>query len=223
MPGRFITFEGGEGVGKSTQVARLARRIEASGIKVVATREPGGSPRAERIREVLLGGGAKRFGPLGEALLLCAARADHLEALIRPALRRGAFVICDRFADSTRAYQGAVGEVEDSVVRGLERIVVGETRPNLTVVLDAPVALSLARAAERGGPPDRFEAEGRGFHHRLRQAFLDIAAREPDRCVVVDASLEADRIEENVWNAVAARWPDELGAGTPARRAAHGG
>jgi dTMP kinase len=222
MPGRFITFEGGEGVGKSTQVGRLARRIEAKGIEVVATREPGGSPKAERIREVLLRGGAKRFGPLGEALLLCAARADHLDALIRPALKRGAFVICDRFADSTRAYQGALGAVDETVLSALERVVVGETRPDLTLILDAPVALSLSRTAARGGAPDRFEAEAPGFHERLRQAFLDIAAREPGRCVIVDASADPEHVEDVVWAAVAARWPDELGTAAPARRAAYG-
>jgi dTMP kinase len=224
--GRFITFEGGEGVGKSTQVERLKRRLEAEGFDVVATREPGGSPKAERIREVLLGGGAKRFGPLGETMLFCAARADHLEQRIRPALERGAFVLCDRFADSTRAYQGALGDVDPAVLSALERIVVGETRPDLTLVLDAPAALGLARAsARRGngdGGADRFESEERGFHERLRQAFLDIAEHERDRCVVVDASTNADVVEAAIWGIVESRLLGGRRPAAPSRRALHG-
>jgi dTMP kinase len=205
--GRFITFEGGEGVGKSTQVERLKRRLEAEGIEVVATREPGGSPKAERIREMLLRGDAKRFGALGEAILFSAARADHLEQRIRPALEGGAFVLCDRFADSTRAYQGALGALDAAVLAALERVIVAETRPDLTLVLDAPAALGLARASARRGEggADRFEGEDRGFHERLRQAFLDIAEQERDRCVVVDASTNPDVVEAAVWGIVESR------------------
>jgi dTMP kinase len=223
--GRFITFEGGEGVGKSTQVERLKARLEAEGFDVFATREPGGSPKAERIREVLLRGDAKRFGPLGEAILFFAARADHLDQRIRPALERGAFVLCDRFADSTRAYQGALGALDPAVLTSLERVVVAETRPDLTLVLDAPASLGLARAAARRGGDDgadRFEAEGRGFHERLRQAFLDIAEQERDRCVVVDASTNPDIVEAAIWGIVESRL---LGGRRPAaapRRALHG-
>jgi dTMP kinase len=223
--GRFITFEGGEGVGKSTQVERLKRRLEAEGFDVVATREPGGSPKAERIREVLLRGDAKPFGPLGEAILFFAARADHLDQRIRPALERGAFVLCDRFADSTRAYQGAVGALDPAVLTALERVVVAETRPDLTLVLDAPASLGLARAAARRGRDDgadRFEAEGRSFHERLRQAFLDIAEQERDRCVVVDASTSPDIVEAAIWGIVESRLFGNRRPATAPRRALHG-
>jgi dTMP kinase len=222
--GRFITFEGGEGVGKSTQVERLKGRLEAAGYDVVATREPGGSPRAERIREVLLRGDAKRYGPLGEAILFCAARADHLEERIRPALARGAFVLCDRFADSTRAYQGALGALDPAVLMALERIVVADTRPDLTLVLDAPAALGLARAsARRGeGDADRFEGEDRGFHERLRQAFLDIAEQERDRCVIVDASTNPDIVEAAIWGIVESRLLGDRRPEAASRRALHG-
>jgi dTMP kinase len=222
--GRFITFEGGEGVGKSTQVERLKGRLEAAGYDVVATREPGGSPRAERIREVLLRGDAKRFGPLGEAILFCAARADHLEERIRPALARGAFVLCDRFADSTRAYQGALGALDPAVLTALERIVVADTRPDLTLVLDAPAALGLARASARRGEDDadRFEGEDRGFHERLRQAFLDIAEQERDRCVIVDASTNPDIVEAAIWGIVESRLLGDRRPEAASRRALHG-
>lgn len=214
MRGRFVTFEGGEGVGKSTQVGRLARRLAARGYEVVATREPGGSPKAERIRASLLEGRAKQFGPLAEAVLFSAARADHVDHLIRPALARGAFVLSDRFADSTRAYQGALGSLDEAVVRALERIVVAETRPDLTLILDAPVETSLTRAAqrrtERGEAADRFEAERSEFHETLRQAFLDIAARDPQRCAVVNAADDPDLVEASVWRVVLERLPPML-------------
>ena len=147
MPeGRFITFEGGEGAGKSTQVERLRQRLEARGTMVVTTREPGGSPRAERIRQSLLSGEAKGFGPFAEALMFSAARMDHLDQTIRPALERGAFVLCDRFADSTRAYQGVLGAVDEALIEKLERAVVDETRPDLTFILDVPADIGLGRA-----------------------------------------------------------------------------
>jgi len=203
--GRFITFEGGEGVGKSTQVERLKRRLEAEGFEVVATREPGGSPKAERIREVLLSGDAKRFGPLGEAILFFAARADHLDQRIRPALERGAFVLCDRFADSTRAYQGVAGKVDADLLRTLERLIVGDTKPDLTLILDLPVAEGLKRVRTRGGEPDRFESEGLVFHERLRRAFLGIAEVEPQRCVVIDANRPEDDVAADVLRAVQER------------------
>lgn len=225
MSGRFITFEGGEGAGKSTQIARLARRLEARGVPVVATREPGGSERAERIRAILLAGGAKPLGRLAEALLFSAARADHLETRIRPALRDGAFVLCDRFADSTRAYQGLDGGLEPGVIASLERIVVDATKPDLTFILDLPAETGLARAAARRSAKaetaDRFEAEAAAFHDKLRQAFLAIAAAEPQRCVVVDAAADPDAVEERIWAVVEERFGAELPAEEPARQA-HG-
>lgn len=212
MRGRFITFEGGEGAGKSTQIARLRRRLEALGHKVEVTREPGGSPRAEEIRRALLGGRAKKLGPTAEALLFYAARADHLDTLIRPSLQRGIHVLCDRFSDSTRAYQGALGAVDPRILASLDRVVVGETEPDLTLVLDVPAAVGLARARRRseesGEGADRFEAEGEAFHEALRTAFREIAAAQPERCVLIDAGGDPDAVEEAVWTALSARVHD---------------
>lgn len=207
--GVFITFEGGEGAGKSTQVSRLAATLRArTGRPVVVTREPGGTARAEEIRAALLAGAAKPFGPFAEALLFSAARLDHLDRLIRPAIARGETVICDRFIDSTRAYQGAAGGLDASVLTALERVVVGRTRPDLTLILDLPPEMGLARAAARGGEgPDRFESEALGFHARLRAAFLAIAAREPGRCAVIDATAEPDAVEAAIAATIAARLP----------------
>jgi dTMP kinase len=207
--GSFITFEGGEGAGKSTQVQRLMARLDANGIKAMATREPGGSPRAEEIRAVILSGRARHLGPMAEALLFSAARADHLDHTIRPALARGVCVICDRFADSTRAYQGALGNVAPEVLSALERVVIGVTRPDLTLILDVPPELGLARAAERRAQrneaADRFEAEDAAFHRKLRHAFRQIAEAEPERCVLVDASGGPDVVEAGIWSAVSSR------------------
>lgn len=205
--GRFVTFEGGEGAGKSTQVRHLAARLAQHGFPTIATREPGGSPGAEAVRGVLLGEGSPRFGPLPQALLFGAARADHLDRLVRPALRRGEWVICDRFADSTRAYQGAAGGVDLATIDLLERLVVGTTRPDLTVMLDLPPELGLTRAATRRGTEaaDAFESEALSFHARLRDAFLAIAAAEPRRCVVVDARAPEDAIATHVWQVVGER------------------
>ena len=206
--GRFVTFEGGEGAGKSTQVRRLAARLGEHGVKTVLTREPGGSPRAEEIRELILSGAASQLGPTTETVLFYAALADHLAFTIRPALSRGSWVICDRFSDSTRAYQGAAGGVDPQVIGALEKVVVGSTRPDLTIVLDLPVKEGLARAAARRGREetvDRFEAEGIAFHEALRQAFLTIARDEPARCAVVDAARPEDEVAEAVWHVVAER------------------
>jgi dTMP kinase len=209
VSGRFITFEGGEGAGKSTQIARLLSRLEKEGVEAIATREPGGSPKAERIRESVLAGAAQALGPFAEAILFSAARIDHLRETIRPALARGVFVLCDRFADSTRAYQGALGKIDPGVMRALERATIGGTRPDLTFILDVPAEIGLARAAERrrgaGTAADRFEGEGRAFHERLREAFLAIARDEPERCVVVDAAREPDPIAADIWHSVADR------------------
>ncbi len=206
--GRFVTLEGGEGAGKSTQVARLVDALGARGIRAIATREPGGSPRAEEIRSVILSGAASRLGPLAEALLFSAARADHLAATIRPALARGDWVICDRFADSTRAYQGAAGGLDPAVISALERIVVGDTMPDLTIILDIPAAAGLQRAARRRGAGeevDRFESETMAFHEALRQGFLAIARRAPDRCVVIDATADPDTVARGIWAALEGR------------------
>jgi dTMP kinase len=219
VTGCFITFEGGEGAGKSTQIARLRRRIEAAGSPVLVTREPGGSPRAERIRKFLLAGGAKAYGPLAEAVLFTSARMDHLERTIRPALQAGTHVLCDRFADSTRAYQGALGSLDDRTLAGLERIAVDGTEPDLTLVLDLPPEAGLERIrrrqAERGEGADRFEAEGLPFHAALREAFLRIAAASPHRCVVVDARADETAVEAAVWQAVQERLPQVAGESTP--------
>jgi dTMP kinase len=213
MRGRFITFEGGEGAGKSTQAKLLASRLESHGIAVLLTREPGGSPGAEAIRHVLLSGAAQPLGPEAEAVLFAAARDDHVRQTIRPALAHGQWVICDRFADSTRVYQGALGNVDPRLIRALERLAVGETVPELTILLDAPAAVGLARAIKRQGglTPDRFEGEDLTVHETLRAAYLELAKGEPDRCVLVDATSEPGQVAEAVWGVVEAR----LGPFTP--------
>lgn len=204
--GRFITLEGGEGAGKSTQVRRLLARLQAAGIDAVGTREPGGSTGAEIMRHLILSGAAKPLGPLAEATLFAAARADHLDATIRPALARGAWVVCDRFADSTRVYQGALGNVDPRLIAALEQVTVGETRPDLTLILDLPAEEGLARAAARSGQgADRFESEGLAFHRALREAFRALAADEPARCVLIDASGTPEAVEEAIWQAVSTR------------------
>ena len=207
MRGKFITFEGGEGTGKSTQAAMLALRLESLGLRVLLTREPGGSPGAEIIRHVLLSGAAKPFGPEAEAMLFAAARDDHVRCTILPALEVGHWVICDRFADSTRVYQGALGDVDQRLIKALERVSLGDLYPDLTLVLDVPVALGLKRATRRRGSanPDRFEAETIDFHDKLRQAYLALAAAEPDRCVIIDASAPKEKVARQVWEAVNSR------------------
>jgi len=207
MQGKFITFEGGEGTGKSTQAAMLALRLESYGLGVALTREPGGSPGAEIIRHVLLTGAAKPLGAEVEAMLFAAARDDHVQCTILPALRSGKWVISDRFVDSTRVYQGILGQVDEKLINGLERVSVGELSPDLTVILDVPVALGLERAKLRRGDvqADRFEEEGVEFHEKLREAYLAIATREPDRCVVVDASAAKEVVANTIWQVVQSR------------------
>ena len=212
--GKFITLEGGEGGGKSTQAALLAERLRRVGFNVLQTREPGGTPRAEAIRELLLSGKAKKFGPLGEAVLFYAARESHLELAIRPALERGTWVVCDRFSDSTRAYQGAAGGLPVSVIETIDSAVVGSTRPDLTIIFDLPPELGLKRAAQRKAEsagsgavePDRFESMNIRFHRNLRQEFLAIAKAEPQRCVLADATESLRRVEEKVWSIVRERF-----------------
>jgi dTMP kinase len=206
--GKFITFEGGEGAGKSTQLRLLAQRLSDKGVETLTTREPGGSPRAEELREILLSGKAKGLGPTGEAILFTAARIDHLDSVILPALKRGAWVLCDRFADSTRAYQGARGGVEPGIIALLERVALRNVKPDLTIILDLPPQQGLERASKRNGPGgklDRFEGEGIGFHEELRRIFLDIAAAEPDRCCVVNALAPKDEVSQTIWDQVEAR------------------
>ncbi len=199
--GEFITFEGGEGTGKSTQAAMLALRLEALGIGVLLTREPGGSPGAEIIRHVLLSGAAQPLGPDAEAILFAAARNDHVECTIRPALDAGKWVVCDRFANSTRVYQGALGNVDPRVIKSLERVAVGDLVPSLTFILDLPVEAGLARRKQRAGDaaPDRFEAENVEFHEKLRQAYLALAEREPRRCTVIDAGRGKEEVARQIW------------------------
>jgi len=203
MRGRFITFEGGEGAGKSTQVARLAAWLRASGMDLVHTREPGGSAGAEQIRNLVLNGSAERWSPMTETLLMYAARADHLERTIRPALEAGRWVLCDRFADSSRAYQGAGGGVPQSFIEQLDATVVGRDQPDLTLIFDLPVEIGLARALGRGGGSEvRFESKGEAFHQRLREGFSAIAAANPDRCRVIDAGGDADAVFARVLEAI---------------------
>jgi dTMP kinase len=203
--GCFITFEGGEGSGKTTQARHLADRLQLMGKEVVLTREPGGSPGAEAMRHLLLGGIIKPLGPEAEAIVFAAARDDHVSTLIRPALARGAWVICDRFIDSTRVYQGALGNVDHRLIRGLERLVAGDTMPDLTVILDVSPEIGLARAGRRGAGADRFEAEDMEYHRLLRAAYREIAEAEPGRCVLMDASSGVDALAVRIWMTVSER------------------
>jgi dTMP kinase len=202
----FITFEGGEGAGKSTQIRMLAATLRASGHEVVVTREPGGSPGAEAIRHVVLSGAAEPFGPQMEAVLFAAARADHIDRTIRPALERGAVVLSDRFVDSSRVYQGVTGGLERSFMETLERATVEDMMPDLTLILDIDPEEGMRRAGARRGTSeaDRFEKEGLSLHRRRRKAFLEIAKAEPKRCKVIDASRPAEKIAAEIASAAEA-------------------
>jgi len=193
--GRFITFEGGEGSGKSTHIKKLAERLDAVKMRAIVTREPGGSLGAEIIRHLVLSGMGKLLGPDAETLLFAAARDDHVRTVIRPALSQGIWVLCDRFSDSTRAYQGRLGNVSP------------ELKPDLTFILDVPVEIGMQRtAARRGtGAPDRFEAEDVSFHRQLREAYRQIAADEPKRCVLIDASADPGTVAAMIWTALRER------------------
>jgi len=205
--GKFITLEGGEGAGKSTQITRLAERLIACGIDVVTTREPGGSPGAEKIRKLLVTGEPGRWSPLTEALLNYAARNDHLNKRIRPALDEGAWVISDRFADSTRAYQGSAESIPADAIEALDAMVVGSTQPDLTLILDLPVEVGLSRATHGAdGDENRFERKGKAFHEHLRKAYLEIAKAHPKRCVVIDAAGTPEDVAEAIWGAVLKRF-----------------
>ncbi len=225
--GRFITIEGGEGAGKSTQAPLLLAALEHSGIAALATREPGGSPGAEAIRRLLLEGEGGRWDAAGEALLLVAARRDHVAKLIEPALARGTWVVSDRFADSTLAYQGYGRGLPAADIALLHRFGLGDFAPDLTLILDLPVEIGLARAAARGAAGDRFERLDRAFHERLRDGFREIAAAEPGRCVLIDAGAEPAMVHRAVVAAVSARlgtgarplvaYPGALAAGEAGR------
>jgi dTMP kinase len=206
--GRFITFEGGEGSGKSTQIKTLAKRLDGAKLRNMVTREPGGSPGAEILRHLLLSGMGKLLGPDAETLLFAAARDDHVHAVIEPALNRGIWVLCDRFFDSTRVYQGRLGKVDPKVLNAMQRVTIGDLKPDLTIILDVPVKVGMQRAAARrgAGTPDRFEAEDVKFHDDLRDAYRQIAAAEPERCVLIDANAAARTVAARVWTAVRDRF-----------------
>jgi dTMP kinase len=203
---RFITLEGGEGAGKSTQVRRLAAALKAYGIACTMTREPGGSPGAEDIRKLLVEGEPGRWSALTEALLMFAARTDHIDRTIKPALSEGRWVLCDRFTDSTYAYQGVARGLARETIRRIEAVSVDDFKPDLTLILDLPPDEGLARADARGSHETRFEKFDGGFHEQLRKAFLDLARRAPQRCIVIDASGSEDDVAARIWDVVAHRY-----------------
>jgi len=207
VSGRFISLEGGEGAGKTTLIRKLQAHLENQGLEVVVTREPGGTPGAEDLRDILLTGATDRWSPVTEALLMYAARVDHVERLIQPALARGAWVLSDRFSDSTVAYQGAAGGVDIDRIRQLHSVALEDFYPDLTFILDLDPLLGLRRTVERGEDPTRFEMHETDFHTRLRNAFLNIAVNEPKRCVVLDAALPP----EKVYQAALAIMSEKLG------------
>ncbi len=202
--GKFITFEGGDCAGKSTQVKLLAEKLRDRGRTVVTTREPGGSPDAERIRRLILDASADWDAPT-ETLLHFAARADHYTTLIAPALRSGAWVLCDRFSDSTRAYQGKARGLDRTIIDTLERLILGEVQPDLTLIFDLPPETALSRLGTRAAEANRYDRMDVSFHRKLREGFLEIAASEPDRCVVIDADAEIDTVLARVERAIATR------------------
>lgn len=217
--GRFITFEGGEGAGKSTQIELLADRLQEHDLSVVTTREPGGSPSAEDIRKLLVSGSIWRWDPLTELLLHNAARREHVRNLIKPVINRGRWVLCDRFVDSTMAYQGYGHGLGRKVVQDIHRVIADGFMPDLTIILDLPTEVGLARAKERNAAvapkseaagevrrEDRYERMAKPFHRRLRRGFLDIAKRDPKRCRVIDANRDIDSIAADIWTAVAKRF-----------------
>jgi dTMP kinase len=205
QPGRLITFEGGEGAGKSTQIERLAAVLRAANIDLLVTREPGGTPGAEQIRQLLVEGPSDRWLPLTEALLLLAARHDHVVRRIAPALAAGRWVLCDRFMDSTRVYQGVAGAVGEAVIDGLHAAIFGDLRPHLTVILDVPVATGLGRRRGASGR-QRFEQMTDAFHEQVRQGFLALARAEPRRCAVVDATRPIEAVAADVRDVVGRRF-----------------
>jgi dTMP kinase len=203
--GRLITFEGGEGAGKSTQIERLASALRSAGVDLLVTREPGGTPGAEQIRRLLVEGAADRWLPLTEVLLLLAARHDHVVRRMVPALTAGRWVLCDRFVDSTRVYQGVAGAVDLALIDGLHGTILGDLRPDLTVILDLPVTEGLGRRGGTSGQ-HRYERMSRDFHERVREGFLAVARAEPDRCAVIDADCAVEVVADHVRDLVARRF-----------------
>ncbi len=203
--GKFITFEGGEGTGKSTQVKLLAESLRGEGLKVMTTREPGGAPGAEEIRNLLVNGAVNRWTPLSEALLNYAARVEHLDKTVFPALDEGQWVISDRFADSTMAYQGFGHCVDRETLHRLQTAVLGDFKPDLTIIFDLDLETGLKRAGDRGAGEDRYERMGHGFHERLRRGFIEIAKEEPERCSVIDASKSIEQVSEAIRSVVSDR------------------
>jgi len=212
MTAEFITFEGGEGVGKSTQIKRLITNLTKSGVEAVRTREPGGTPRAEAIRSFLLQGKSEQWGPSAEAILFAAARLDHVNSMIKPNLESGKWVLSDRFHDSTRAYQGLTGGVPDELIGALETLALNGATPNLTILIDMDPELAFERVHKRSAedglnlPPDRYEKEDLEWHRRLRRNFLDIARANPDRFIVVDGNVTANQMETDIWKQVQDRF-----------------
>jgi len=214
MPSLFITFEGGEGTGKTTQIQRLKQNFEKQAIPVIASREPGGTPKAEKIRKMLLSGDIRHMGPYSEALMFFIARQDHVQNLIQPALDKGKVVLCDRFSDSTTIYQGVSNNIPAAELRKLEQTIVGNIQPTLTFILDLPEDIALKRvrkrAEESAQEEDRFETENRLFHQKLRKGFLDLAQQEKERCIVIDASATPDLIADRIWNHIEKRYQSLL-------------
>lgn len=211
---RFITFEGGEGVGKSTQVKRLVAALGQRSIEAVRTREPGGTPQAEAVRAFILQGRSEAWGPGAEAVLFAAARLDHVNKLIAPNLEGGRWVISDRFSDSTRAYQGLTGGVDSKLIDALEVLALNGHTPDLTIVLDMDPELAFRRVLEReteaalAETGDRFEKEDLDWHKRLREAFLEIARKHPERCVVIPANQSEDALHQEIWDLLVRRFPE---------------
>jgi dTMP kinase len=206
--GKFITFEGGEGGGKSTQILLLVDAIERVGNSVLITREPGGAPSAEQIREILVSGAVDRWQPLTEALLNSAARAEHVAQTVEPALNAGTWVLSDRFADSTIAYQGYGHGLDLQTLADLQQMVLGDFKPDLTIILDLPVKDGLHRAISRGGKEDRYEQMGQDFHNRLRGGFLEIANADKARCVIIDAARSIDAVRQSILLALYCKFPE---------------
>ncbi|WP_244265717.1 dTMP kinase [Polycladidibacter hongkongensis] len=214
LQGKLITFEGGEGAGKSTQIRRLSEHLQQRGLQTVVTREPGGSAGAEMVREVLLSGAAREHGPMVEALLFAAARTDHIDELIRPAMQAGKWVLCDRFADSSRVYQGEAGVASNTIER-LQDVALDGIKPHTTVLIDVPAEVGLRRVGSRAGQapenaPDRFEQDSLATHRRRRDMFLAMAEAEPDRFVVIDGTMSPDQVASSIWQAMVQRYPYPL-------------
>ena len=205
--GKFLTFEGGEGGGKSTQIRLLAEAIQKMGQAVVTTREPGGAPSAEQIRGLLVSGAVDRWQPITEALLNYAARAEHIAQTVEPALQAGSWVLSDRFSDSTVAYQGYGHGLDRQKLVDLHQIVLGDFKPDLTFILDLPVEEGLRRAISRGDGEDRYERMDKEFHNRLRNGFLEIAKAEPVRCAVIDATQGIEIVSQNVLSTLHSKFP----------------